>query len=143
MENATKALLIAGSVLIAIVLIAVGIKILGSTSGTVNQVESVSNAMEKSIFNSQYTQFEGAQKGTAVKKLINQAKTYNATVKDANKKIKITTVANLEKGLERHDNVDSEAEVNGILDEIQVSYNYTVSIQTNPNTGFVNSIEVK
>ena len=143
MENATKALLIAGSVLIAIVLIAVGIKILGSTSGTVNQVESVSNAMEKSIFNSQYTQFEGTQKGTAVKKLINQAKTYNATVKDANKKIKIKTVANSEKGLERHDNVDSEAEVNGILDEIQVSYNYTVSIQTNPNTGFVNSIKVE
>ncbi len=143
MENATKALLIAGSVLIAIVLIAVGIKILGSTSGTVNQVESVSNAMEKSIFNSQYTQFEGAQKGTAVKKLINQAKTYNATVTDANKKIKITTVANSEKGLGRHKNVYSEPTVNGILDEIQVSYNYTVFIDTNPNTGFVNSITIQ
>ena len=71
MENATKALLIAGSVLIAIVLIAVGIRILGSAEGVTNSVEGVSQTMEISIFNSQFTKYEGRQKHTAVKQLIN------------------------------------------------------------------------
>ena len=141
MENATKALLIAGSVLIAIVLIAVGIKILGSTSGTVNQVESVSNAMEKSIFNSQYTQFEGEQKGTAVKKLINQAKTYNATVKDVNKKIKIKTTA---EGLNSYPRGTTDADnLSTICDQIQISKTYTIKVETDGTTGFVNKITIQ
>lgn len=141
MENATKALLIAGSVLIAIVLIAVGIKILGSTSGTVNQVESVSNAMEKSIFNSQYTQFEGAQKGTAVKKLINQAKTYNATVKDVNKKIKIKTTA---EGLNSYPRGTTDADnLSTICDQIQISKTYTIRVDIDGTTGFVNRITIQ
>lgn len=141
MENATKALLIAGSVLIAIVLIAVGIKILGSTSGTVNQVESVSNAMEKSIFNSQYTQFEGAQKGTAVKKLINQAKTYNATVKDAKKKIKIKTTAEGLHGYPEGTNIADD--LNTICDQIQISKTYTIIVDIDGTTGFVNRITIQ
>lgn len=141
MENATKALLIAGSVLIAIVLIAVGIKILGSTSGTVNQVESVSNAMEKSIFNSQYTQFEGAQKGTAVKKLINQAKTYNATVKDENRKIKIKTTAEGLHGCPDETTVADD--LNTICDQIQISKTYTIRVDIDGTTGFVNRITIQ
>lgn len=141
MENATKALLIAGSVLIAIVLIAVGIKILSSTSGTVKQVETVSTAMEKSIFNSQYTQFEGAQKGTAVKKLINQAKTYNATVKDANRKIKIKTTAT---GLDRYPNGTTvAANINKICDQIQISNTYTIIVEIDETTGFVSRITIQ
>lgn len=141
MENATKALLIAGSVLIAIVLIAVGIKILGSTSGTVNQVESVSNAMEKSIFNSQYTQFEGAQKGTAVKKLINQAKTYNATVKEEKKKIKIKTTAEGLHGYQEGTTVADD--LNTICDQIQISKTYTIRVDIDGTTGFVNRITIQ
>ena len=40
MENATKALIIAASVLIAIVLIALGIRILSSTGRSAEQVDS-------------------------------------------------------------------------------------------------------
>lgn len=71
MENATKALLIAASVLIAIVLIAVGINILSSTSGVTNQVDSVSQSMAQSIFNSQFTPYLGnSVSGTQAKALV-------------------------------------------------------------------------
>ena len=59
MENATKALIIAASILIAIVLIGVGIKILGATKGTVVQTQEVTSAAEVSVFNSQVTQYFG------------------------------------------------------------------------------------
>lgn len=73
MENATKALLIAASVLIVIVLIAVGIKILSSTQGVTNQVDEVSGIMSQSVFNSRFTDYEGNQTGAQVKALLNKA----------------------------------------------------------------------
>lgn len=73
MENATKALLIAASVLIVIVLIAVGIKLLGSTQGVTNEVGKVSDAMGRSVFNSQFIDYEGNQSGAQVKALLNKA----------------------------------------------------------------------
>lgn len=87
MENATKALLIAGSVLIAIVLIAVGIKILGSTSGVTEQVGQLSNSLETSIFNSQYTQYEGTQKRSAIRALYRLVQQNNS--KNSNRQIEI------------------------------------------------------
>lgn len=43
MENATKALLIAAAVLIAIVLIALGVRLLNSAGDSSSQAENVSN----------------------------------------------------------------------------------------------------
>lgn len=71
MENASKALLIAASVLIAIVLIAVGIKILGSAQGVTNSVDTVSQSLEVSIFNAQFTKYEGRINIAEVKQLLN------------------------------------------------------------------------
>lgn len=71
MENATKALLIAASVLIVLVLIGVGLKILSSTSGVTNQVGDVSTSMSASIFNSQFSSyFSSSTSGAQVKALI-------------------------------------------------------------------------
>ena len=97
--------------------------------------------MEKSIFNSQYTQFEGAQKGTAVKKLINQAKTYNATVKDANRRIKIKTTAT---GLDSHpQGITDAADINKICDQIKISNTYEIIVEIDETTGFVNRITIQ
>lgn len=73
MENATKALIIAGSVLVVIILIAIGIKLLGSTQGVTNEVGNVSDSMAKSIFNSQFTDYDGTQTGAQVKVVLNKA----------------------------------------------------------------------
>ena len=52
MENASKALIIAGSVLIAILLISLGIIMFNASKGTTDQASGTANAME-----------QGAQKG--------------------------------------------------------------------------------
>lgn len=59
MENATKALLMAGAILIAILLISTGIIILRSTKGVEEQVGTVAETMAASTFNSQFTQYIG------------------------------------------------------------------------------------
>lgn len=49
MENATKALLIAAAVLIAIVLIALGVNLLNAGGNTSTQAENVANVIGNSI----------------------------------------------------------------------------------------------
>ena len=75
MENATKALLIAGSVLIAILLIAMGVKIFSSTSSTVESTEATMNATAITSFNTQFTGYlnkslTASQASTLVQKII-------------------------------------------------------------------------
>lgn len=62
MENASKALLIAGSVLIAILLIAVGVRIFNSTSGTGEQVEGTMKTTEVTMFNNKFMPYIGNNK---------------------------------------------------------------------------------
>ena len=48
MENATKALLIAAAVLIAIVLVALGVRLLNSSGDTSEQADKVANQLQES-----------------------------------------------------------------------------------------------
>lgn len=80
MENASKALLIAGSILIAILLIAVGMKVFNSTSGTTDSVETTMSAAELTMFNKKFLSYVGANKSKAqVVSLLNTIISHNAT----------------------------------------------------------------
>ncbi len=62
MENATKALLIAGSVLIAILIIAVGLRIFNSTRGTTEATKTTMDTTAATTFNMQFVQYGGYNK---------------------------------------------------------------------------------
>lgn len=79
MENATKALLIAGSVLIVILLIAFGMRIFNSTSGTADQVEGTMQTTEMAMFNNKFLPYIGKNKSkTDVISLVNIVNSNNA-----------------------------------------------------------------
>ena len=61
MENATKALLIAGSVLVAILLIALGLRIFDSTSGVTQSSQATMDATAITTFNTQFTGYLNKQ----------------------------------------------------------------------------------
>jgi len=80
MENATKALLIAASVLIVILLIAFGMRIFNSTSGTGEQVEGVMQTTEVTMFNNKFMSYIGTGKSkNDVISLLNLVSASNAT----------------------------------------------------------------
>lgn len=72
MENASKALLIAASVLIVILLIAFGISIFRSGQGTGDALEVTMSATEKASFNSKFTSYCGTNKSAAQAKALAQ-----------------------------------------------------------------------
>jgi len=59
MENASKALIIAGAILISILLISVGILVMNSTGDVTDQVEAQADSMAVQTFNGQFTAYMG------------------------------------------------------------------------------------
>lgn len=79
MENASKALIIAGAILIAIVLITLGVVILQQGDKTTGTGEAALNSREIESFNSTFTRYEGTSvSGTNVRALINAVRSSNA-----------------------------------------------------------------
>ena len=78
MENASKALIIAGAILLAILIISLGIMIYQQASGVVNN-----NAMSEvdiSSFNQKFTQYEGENvRGAQINALLDQVRNNNVT----------------------------------------------------------------
>ena len=70
MENASKALIIAGAILLSILLISLGIVVF-------NQAKDVASGSgmtqsEVQAFNAKFTQYEGKQKGSAIRSMVQE-----------------------------------------------------------------------
>ena len=65
MENATKGLLLAAAILIAIILIAVPLRILTSTKRVAEEVGESTVDLETSVYNSQFTKYAGNKKSAS------------------------------------------------------------------------------
>jgi len=79
MENASKALIIAGAILVSILLITIGIVLVNSGSGVADRGTANMNSQKIQTFNSQFTAYEGKKKGAEIKSLINLVHSSNAT----------------------------------------------------------------
>ena len=76
MENASKALIIAGAILLAILLISLGIMIFNQAQDTVSN--SGMSEAEITAFNNKFLKYEGNQKGTMVKAMVQEVLANNA-----------------------------------------------------------------
>lgn len=80
MENASKALIIAGAILLSILLISLGIMIFTQAQDVVSG--SGMTEAEISSFNQKFSKYEGNMKGTMVKSLIGEVLSANAGSED-------------------------------------------------------------
>lgn len=113
MENATKALIIAAAILIAIVLISLGVFVLGNGSQLVKE-NSDMTATQVTAYNSEWEAYFGDHvTGTKVKQLINAIEQHNRNAEDNSKEITLTgktTVGEIKVGNTYDVKVDSTAE---------------------------------
>lgn len=78
MENVSKALLIAGAILISILIISAGILVYNNSVGTIaGETSDMSNQMILMSYNNEYQLYEGVQYGSSVKLLLQKASTNN------------------------------------------------------------------
>ena len=95
MENASKALIIAGAILLAILIISLGIMIYNQASGVVNN--NAMSEVEISTFNQKFEQYFGTKvKGANVRALLTAIRS-NATTNegDASKIVELDSTGNI------------------------------------------------
>ena len=77
MENASKALIIAGAILIAIVLIAVGVLVVNNMNEPVEQGVEGMTDQAKQIFNRKFESYQGTQNANNVRALLSAIRASN------------------------------------------------------------------
>ena len=119
MENASKALIIAGAILLAILIISLGILIYNQASGVVtdNSMDEVSIQ----TFNNKFLQYAGDQKGAAVRALLAQVSASNASDPD-------------------HTVDTNPADIDTA--SIDMGTTYSVKVEIDDSTGYVDMITI-
>ena len=93
MENASKALIIAGAILLAILIISLGILIYNQASGVVNN--NAMSEVEVQQFNQKFTQYEGGRvRGATVNSMLQSVLSNNIS-QDGDRKVKVTGAVQL------------------------------------------------
>lgn len=126
MENASKALIIAGAILLAILIISLGIMIFNQA-----QEATKNGGMTKaeiSTYNAQYTKYEGIQSGTNVKSLIQEIKANNA-IDQSN-------------GSDRAVVLDNNGTIKSLDANVSGTTKYEVKIVGYDDSGYVKTIKV-
>ncbi|MBE5821300.1 MAG: hypothetical protein E7311_01765 [Clostridiales bacterium] len=134
MENASKALLIAGAILLVIAIIAIAVGIVSSTRGTIGVAENQIDAMEVKMHNNQFTIYEGEVTGAEVKDCVSKALSNNTNTKQSEMKVWVVVTAKNSAGA----NVTTNYGVNG-----STTYNTTFtssSVETSARFNCVTSI---
>lgn len=144
MENATKALLIAAAVLIAILIISLGLVVYNMASETIGAVNF--SDQEITAFNDKFTQYENEHvRGSEVNAMLK-------TVLDSNMK---SSAEGLDSSATNHPKfVEVKADGNSGVSlavtatsigtaKADTSKLYTVTVNRNKTTGFVDEITVK
>lgn len=87
MENASKALIIAGAILISILLISVGVLVMNSINPMKDSAQKRTEAMASESFNAQFTSYEGEQSGSQVRAMFSAVNASNAANPDHQVKV--------------------------------------------------------
>lgn len=82
MENASKALIIAGAILISILLISVGVLVMNSINPMKKSAQDRSETMAIESFNAQFISYEGDQSGSQVRAMLSAVNASNAVNTD-------------------------------------------------------------
>ncbi len=121
MENASKALIIAGAILISILLISVGVLIMNSTGDTTKSVEDSAGQIAIRTFNSNFTPYLGEhQTASQIRALVSAVNASNA--KDSDQEHQITLEpADINKTLKSSKKYTVEADYdNGYISKITI-----------------------
>lgn len=147
MENASKALIIAGAILLSILIIAIGMYIYNSSQNSIAEAGSQIDAQERQNFNQQWEMYEGKQSGSNVRALISKlASNAKANEDEASRLPDLAydpdDTGYVEVVSEIGDNINI-AGFNTARTAIQARHQYTVELHLNGATALVDGIIVK
>lgn len=153
MENASKALIIAGAILLAILIIGIGMYIYSSSHNTLESAKDQMSEQDKTSFNQQWNTYEGAQGGNTVKTLLQKIiANCNTNAQEAQRLVDVFFA----KGTDTNDRQNIQITVanaktdNGAIsalttlrNSIEARHTYFVNIEYSGKTSLVNRIIIR
>ena len=147
MENASKALIIAGAILLSIAIIGVGMFVFNSVSDAITDSSDLT-AQQANAYNQEFTNYNGKQRGTQVKQLCDKVSSHNRNALDASELIAITNE-------DLSENTDfpaptaedaegtTTAEINQFKAGILSGKTYNVTFAYDPDSGLVTKVGIQ
>ncbi len=139
MENASKALIIAGAILLSIAIIGIGMYIYTTAQQTIQSANM--SQQEITTYNSTFVKYEGKQNGSNVKALLQTVRSHNAANKDDNsKQVKVSTDNSMPTKKDS-DQGSLDGDLSTMSAGIKAGYRYNVAFGYSPY-GLINVIQI-
>ena len=136
MENASKALIIAGSILVSIVIITLGVAIVSNVTETIQKNSNLSE-QEIATYNEPFNAYLGTRSGTQVKNLLSAVVNHNnANIDDESRQI-IAQNSDASGVTSAPTQQVSAAEINALKQQVKSGKTYTVSLGYDSNSGLI------
>ena len=150
MENASKALIIAGAILLSILIIAIGMYIYTSSHNSISEAGSQISEQEKTSFNQQWNTYEGEQGGNNIKALLQKViGNCNTNAQEEQRLVDVVCSRAKSIGFQANINVrvdnieDSIQELTWLRNRIEVRHTYYVQLEYDPQTSLVSKIVIR
>ena len=144
MENASKALIIAGAILLSIAIIGIGMFVYNSVSETISSSADMSQE-EVDAYNSEFLNYEGIKNGSQVKQLCILVRSHNTQATDPSEEISLIqgTASDISAPTTTGTAGTTSAEINTIRSGVLSGRQYTVSLGLDPSTGRVTQVGIQ
>ena len=144
MENASKALIIAGAILLSILIIGLGMFIYQQALSAIGNTGI--DQQRVTAYNTPFTQYEGRQNGTVARQICSNVVAHNNTAADSSEFITVQTgdASGLEKNGADPDTTAASFNkaINAVRTGIRTGRMYTISFGYDPLTGLVVAIGI-
>ena len=140
MENATKALIIAGAILLSILIIGLGMAIYQQASGAIGNANMDPQKIQ--AYNSEFASYEGTKSGTQVRALLDIIRSHNlANTDDPSLNVVAMTSSAANVTAAPTELVTATA-INDIKKTINAGKTYTVDFGYDANSGFIVAVGI-
>ena len=139
MENASKALIIAGAILLSILIIGLGMLIFNQAKDAMSNTGMDKQKID--AYNSDFEAYVGTNvNGTRVRSLIDTVRTHNISTQD-DESLKIEVKNDSGDGTEKEKTSDASA-LNTMKSGIKAGKTYSVTVSYDSTTGYINLVTI-
>ena len=142
MENASKALIIAGAILLAILIIGLGVYVFGIANGALGNISKTMDPTKVAAYNKEFELYEGTQSGTNARTLYNTIRSHNNANKD-DTTLQVTLTIGGSDYAEGTEIAAPTAAVTLPGNTLKAGKTYMVTFATDPNSGFITACNIR
>ena len=143
MENASKALIIAGAILLSILIIGLGVFIFNMAQDAMGNINM--NAQEVQAYNSPFLQYEGIINGSNARTLCNTIVQHNNTAPDSSQFVTVLGPAANTDASSTTSNGATDGQtasafnttINTLKNQLRAGNMYEITFGYDPNTGYI------